>query len=134
MLCGPPDASVAQKPLAGPGVERYVEGGIEERPRPEGTARHTLLAARADQANRTADAGPRDRQDGGGGFVTCHPPDVDPADRRPGRDRPAFGQGDAAERRHHEHDGADDNHGGDEPGRRFGAGLEDGRKRPETLG
>ena len=87
-----------------------------------------------DQPDRARDPSLRRWEHGSRGLVARHPTDVDPADRRPGRDRPALGERHAAEGRADEHeDAGDDDATTTGPGGgACGAGLGDERKMSDT--
>ena len=95
---------MAQEPLPRASVERDVERRVEERAGTELTTRHARLATRADEADRAIHARVCGGQCSSCGLGARHAADIDPADRRPGRDRLALGQRHAAECGNHEHD------------------------------
>ena len=127
---GATDADMAQEPLAGPRVEGDVERRVEQRSSSERATGHPLLTARADQPDRGRHALLGGGQHRGRGLGARHPTDVDPADRRPGRNRLALEQRNAAESRSNDEEDTATHDRHPRPRRACAAGLDDGERCP----
>ena len=106
-VLGRPEADVAEQPLAAAPASTATSSagsrsGRAPSSRPVTRSSPRGPIRRIERTTRPCAAGQR----GGRRLVARHPADVDAADRRPGGNRPALGQGNAGERRRHEHDHA----------------------------